>query len=167
MSELYWIRDIEPMRLAIMPRPDGGDALAGEISRLKQIGVDKVVCLLNDAEIEELLLTSEADLCRRNGIGYLSFPIPDRGIPHSTSKFMRLADDLAETVRAGQPVAIHCRAGIGRSSLTAGCTLLRLGIPAGEVFPMLSRARGFTVPDTPLQIEWFNTLTGLGTRSVP
>jgi protein-tyrosine phosphatase len=155
-SEIYWIRDIEPLRLALMPRPRGGEWLEDEISSWKRSGVGVVVSLLHRYEAEELLLLEEELQCVSNGIEYRSFPIRDRSTPESTSAFLALADELAVLVKQGSSVAVHCRAGIGRSALLAGFVLLRLGVAANDVFPVLSRARGLAVPDTSSQIEWFH-----------
>ena len=44
--------------------------------------------------------------------------------------------------------------GIGRSALVAACLLKSQGIGVDEAFAMISRARGFSVPDTEEQREW-------------
>jgi protein-tyrosine phosphatase len=71
------------------------------------------------------LVSAEA-LCRQHGIEFISFPIPDRGVPAS----LRDATDLVRTVvngiGDGKAVAVHCRAGIGRSSLIAASVLVYL-----------------------------------------
>lgn len=46
------------------------------------------------------------------------------------------------------PIAIHCRAGIGRSSLIAASVMTAYHIPAEEAFSLIETARGFAVPDT-------------------
>jgi protein tyrosine/serine phosphatase len=51
-------------------------------------------------------------------------------------------------------VAIHCRAGIGRTGLVAGCLLHLLQVPYEDIFHLLSRSRGLAVPDTAAQVEW-------------
>ena len=51
-------------------------------------------------------------------------------------------------------VGIHCRAGIGRSGLVAACVLSELGTRTDALFPMLSKARRVSVPDTPEQEAW-------------
>jgi len=157
-TEIYWIKDIEPLRLAVMPRPRGGDWLRDEIAGLKSEGVGLVVSLLHEYEIQELALSGEGSECSALGIEYRSFPIRDREMPQQVQVFMGFVDDLTGRLRSGTAVAVHCRAGIGRSAITAGSVLLRLGIPAQQVFPMISRARGLTVPDTQSQIEWFSVL---------
>jgi protein-tyrosine phosphatase len=157
-AEVYWVRDIEPLKLAIMPRPRGGEWLEDEVAGWKQSGITHVVSLLHPYEIEELSISSEEAFCKSSGIEYRSFPIQDRGTPVGSTEFFALVDNLTSLVRNGSGVAIHCRAGIGRCGLTAACVLLKLGISAPAAFPILSRARGLAVPDTPSQIEWFQSV---------
>jgi Predicted protein-tyrosine phosphatase len=157
-AEIYWIHDIKPLRLAVMPRPRGGEWLEDEIADWKRSGVAVVVSLLHRYELEELSLLEEETVCTTQGIEYRSFPIQDGATPESAPEFMVLTDELAALVKNNIAVAIHCRAGIGRSALTAGTVLLRLGVPAEQVFPMLSRARGLSVPNTLSQFVWFHSL---------
>src|SRR5690348_6734699 len=124
--DLYWIRDLQPLRLAIMPRPRGGEWLADEIAAWSALGLQTVVSLLHQYEASELEITDAGELCERHGIRYRSFPILDRGVPDHEATLLTLVDELAASVRAGAAVAVHCRAGIGRSALVAGCVLLRL-----------------------------------------
>jgi hypothetical protein len=163
MPDVYWIRDVEPLRLALMPRPRGGEWLEDEIAGWQRLGINVVVSLLHPYEADELEISKEGSICSARGIEYRSFPIQDRGVPESITPFFALADELAVLVKGGSAVAVHCRAGIGRSALAAGSVLLRLGIPAAEVFPMLSRSRGLAVPDTTSQVEWFHSV---GARAV-
>ena len=53
-AELYWIEGPWPGRLAIVPRPRGGEWLEDEIRSWKQAGVNVVVSLLTNDEITEL-----------------------------------------------------------------------------------------------------------------
>jgi protein-tyrosine phosphatase len=65
-----------------------------------------------------------------------------------------LLDQLHSEILQGKAVAIHCRAGIGRTGLVAGCLLHLLGVPGKDIFRVLSRSRGVAVPDTAEQAEW-------------
>jgi hypothetical protein len=38
----------------------------------------------------------EATLCTNNGIAFLSFPVPDRGVPNDANWAMRFATEVAE-----------------------------------------------------------------------
>lgn len=79
MSRLHWIE--MPGRLAIMARPRADDWLEVDVAEWKTSGVDLVVSLLERDEVSELGLQEEADLCWASGIEFISFPIPDRGVP--------------------------------------------------------------------------------------
>jgi protein-tyrosine phosphatase len=55
---------------------------------------------------------------------------------------------LWKRLAAGKSIAIHCRAGLGRSSMMAACVMVLAGIDPNSVFDLIGAARGFTVPDT-------------------
>lgn len=154
IPELCWISDIAPLRLTQMPRPRAGDWLLEEIAGWQRARVNTVVSLLEPHEVSELELHDEPLFCAYYGIDFLTLPTPDAGTPHSLPQTSALVDDLVARLRRDQGVAIHCRAGIGRSGLLSACVLLRLGVPLAKVFPILSRARRLPVPDTPVQVEW-------------
>src|ERR1700735_4291060 len=111
-SEIYWIDTATAPRLAIMARPRAGDWLEDEVARWKRSGVGIVISLLERDEVDELGLAMEATLCRQNDIEFLSFPIPDRGLPKDADSAMSFAAYVASK---GRSIVIHCRAGIGRS----------------------------------------------------
>ena len=154
--EIYWVPEVATGRLGIMARPRAGEWLRDEVAGWCQAGVKAVVCLLEASEIRELALEDEPVLCHGSEIGFISFPISDRGIPKSVPQTAQLVERVVSLLKAGAPVVIHCRAGIGRSSLIAACVMLRLGFARNEVFPMLSRARGLRVPDTSAQEQWLS-----------
>jgi len=150
-SDLYWIESGSGARLAIMARPRAGDWLEDEIDHWKRSGVAIVVSLLEPEEVADLGLRDEAAICARNGIDFLSFPIADRTIPTDTAEALR----FAARVRAlGKPVAIHCRAGIGRSSIIAAAMLVSEGIRPVQALAAIGEARGLPVPDTDAQRNW-------------
>ena len=141
-------------RLAIMARPRAGDWLEDEITGWKAEEIDTVVSLLERDEVDELGLNLEAALCAREGIEFISFPIADRGVPASARAAERLATSLVSRLRNGKNIAIHCRAGIGRSSVVAACVMVNAGATAPAAFDRISAARGVQVPDTKGQREW-------------
>jgi protein-tyrosine phosphatase len=154
MSDIYLLRDFQSVALAIMPRPRAGDWLEDEISSWRRAEIHTVVSLLEAQEVAELGLGDEPRLCSSHGVEFVSFPIPDRGVPTSFGALNKLVLPLVPKVKGGQMVAVHCRAGIGRSGVVAAGILLRSGIPFAQVFPALRRARGVAVPDTDAQAEW-------------
>jgi protein-tyrosine phosphatase len=153
-AEIFWVPELQGARLAVMPRPRSDEWLSDEVQSWRLAGVTRVISLLEPHETEELRLKLEGELCEVNGLAFTSFPVRDRGVPTSLVQAARLVRSIESDLLRGDGVAIHCRAGIGRSGLIAGCVLINLGIPEPEVFPRITRARGVTVPDTPEQVAW-------------
>jgi protein-tyrosine phosphatase len=165
VPELYWVTELEPHRLALMPAPPGGEWLAQEVAGWHAAGVSTVVSLLEPFEVQELELELESSACDALGIRFLSLPIPDHSIPASASELSALVARLVSQLRSGAAVAVHCRAGIGRTGLVAGCVLHQLGVPFEGIFAALGRARGVRVPDTPEQVEWVRRYAGESSTS--
>jgi protein-tyrosine phosphatase len=164
---MYWLKQIGAPRLTILPRPRGGDWLEDEVRNLRVEGVDVLVSALTPPEIKELNLEKEPDYCIENGISFRSFPILDRDIPDSFGAVRYLAKELSNDLIRGKSVAIHCRAGIGRSSLLAACTLVVMGFSADGAFEMIREARGCTVPDTDLQRAWVDKFAQQAQTAMP
>ncbi len=152
--DIYWVGGLDSLRLGLMARPRSGDWLEDEIAGWRRADVGTVVSLLEAHEVRELDLTREAMLCAEQKIEFISFPIQDRGTPRSGSALSELVEELVVRLKAGAGVAIHCRAGIGRTGLIAACVLCRLGVPYADIFETLSRSRGVAMPDTQGQIDW-------------
>jgi hypothetical protein len=89
--EINWNDGAWPGRLAIMPRPRGGDWLEDELRDSRRQGVDTLVSLLTPEETGELDLADEPVLCERGGIDFFSHPVPDRGLPASRQAVAELA----------------------------------------------------------------------------
>lgn len=153
-TEIYWIDLPGPGRLAIMPRPRGDDWLQGEIDSLKQMGVQSLVSMLTAEEESHYGLTREGPTAQQKGLRFHSHPVPDHQVPESPESAWTMARALAGEFREGRAIAVHCFAGIGRSSLMLACILISLGLDAESAWAKLSEARGFEVPDTREQRDW-------------
>jgi protein-tyrosine phosphatase len=151
---IYWLDLRQRWRLAIMARPRAGDWLDDEVAGWRAERIDVVVGLLEREEIEELGLDQLPAACRAAGIEFVSFPIEDRGVPASVGATDRLVRRLCDALAGGKAVAVHCRAGIGRSSLIAACVLVRSGYDVNAAFETIAKARGVEVPDTEAQRAW-------------
>lgn len=154
--KLYWITNSFPGRLAISARPRGGDWLEDEIAGWRKQGVDVVVSLLTPSENEELNLEDEARLSKAKDIQFLSFPIEDRGVPSSSAKVEQLVAQLGPEIQRGKKVAVHCRQGIGRSSLISAVVLIASGEDIEQALSAISKARGLEVPETAEQRKWLD-----------
>jgi protein-tyrosine phosphatase len=159
-AEIYWIADAPKGRLAVLPRPRGGDWLEDEIQSLRHAGVDILLSLLTQEEIAELDLVHEADCCAACGIQFVSFPIIDRGVPTSVPEALVVVQRLATATGKGKAVAIHCRQGVGRSALMAACILTALGEKPEVALERIAKARGCPLPDTDEQRAWVHRFAG-------
>lgn len=140
-----------PGRLAIAPKPSCLEAL-------RQAGVDILVSALTAKEADKLGLADEPARAAAAGMDFRSAPIPDFSVPQDTAATVALADELAAAVRAGRFVVCHCRGGKGRSTLLAGATLIRLGVPPHAAMTAIGAARGHRVPETRKQRNWLRDL---------
>jgi protein-tyrosine phosphatase len=150
---LFVIERDGPGRLATMACPRGGDWLDDEVEALRAEGVEVLVSALTSSELVELQLSAEPELARQAGLTYISFPTPDRGVPEVAAA-TDLVGQLEERIAGGEFIVVHCRAGIGRSSLIAAAVLVREGLSPAEAWERISAARGLSVPDTEAQRVW-------------
>jgi protein-tyrosine phosphatase len=159
-AEMYEIIPCPQGRLAIMPCPRGGDWLRDELLSLTFRGVSDLVSMLTPSEEVELGLQSEEQFCAELGLRFHRHPVQDRGVPLQPG-FDDFIASLLPILAQQRFIAIHCRAGIGRSAVAAAALLRRLGVSALDAVALISRARGFDVPDTDQQLAF---ILGLGKR---
>lgn len=151
----YWIHQFDnAARLGIMARPRGDDWLDDEIANLKRQKVGLLVSLLENEETNELGLRKEKQICETNDIEFINFPIADRDIPITNDKLDLFINDLTNKLKDGLSTVIHCRMGIGRSSIIAASVLLQAGLKADIIIENISKVRGLKVPDTDKQLQW-------------
>jgi protein-tyrosine phosphatase len=151
--ELYWVEGPWEGRLAVAPRPRGGDWLADEVRSWEEQSIDIVISLLTNAEEDELGLLDESRLCSDAGIKFRSLPVQDMGVP-APGFVEEAAKTLCRDLQAGKAAVVHCRQGIGRSGLLAAATLIQVGVDAESAMASLTAARGVTVPETDEQRRW-------------
>jgi protein-tyrosine phosphatase len=143
--------------LAIIARPRGYDWLEDEMKGLAESGIGVVVYLLTAQENRDLGLTEEARIAGQHGLRFINFPVNDYSVPASPEALFGLVTTLDDLLARGYAVGIHCRQGIGRSSLLAACLLSLSTKNIDDCFNQISNARGTSVPDTTEQLNWVCT----------
>ena len=151
---IYWIEHSGPGRLAILARPQGDEGLENDIQGWRDAGVDTVVSMLTASDNSYLGLSTEGELCRSNGLGFISFPIEDFGVPASLEVTLELVKELDELLASGKSIGFHCNGCIGRAPLIASCVLIYSGESADKAFELISTARGYPIPEAARQAEW-------------
>ena len=160
---IYWIGLETAGRLGISRKPDGGEALDGQMARLAHGMVDQVVSLLEPAEAAGLGLADEGGAAERNGIGFYNFPVQDHSVPADVVHYRRVAKAIERRLNDGQTLVIHCRAGLGRAPSLAIAALIEAGLHPDEAILRVGKARGRPVPETDEQLAFIRAFAaGLG-----
>jgi atypical dual specificity phosphatase len=89
-----------------------------DFRRLQQLGIRRLVNVDERAHSRELL--------HRYGMTECHLPVPDFHAP-TPEQLTTAVKAVKEAVAAGESVAIHCAAGLGRSGTVAACYLVDLG----------------------------------------
>ena len=113
-----------------------------------------VVSLLTPDEEKDLGLEDEEKLARAEGLEFHRLPIPDRGVPSSRTELADLIHFVEAALQRGRHVTIHCRQGIGRSSLVAAALLVGAGQTPDQAFKRVAEVRGVPVLETAEQRDW-------------
>ncbi len=151
---MFKIESIGEGFIAIMAHPAQEQDAAATIASIAGQGVRQVVSLLEPSEASALGLDAEAQLVAAQSMAFVSFPIPDMGLPASLTDFATLAHDLYRQVDAGVNSLVHCRGGVGRSGLLAAAVLLHCDLDPRQACAQITRIRGLRVPETPEQRDW-------------
>lgn len=149
---IYPIASEQPGSLFIMPKPSG-EWLDDDVAHYRSMGANTIISMLEAAEVEELSLQNERIACENNQLNFINFPIQDRGLPDRES-FKKLIGIVTDRLRKNEGVAVHCRAGIGRSGMLVCCALAKFLGSAEDAMDVVSRSRGVEVPDTEEQRDF-------------
>jgi ADP-ribosyl-[dinitrogen reductase] hydrolase len=137
--------------------------------RLKKLLAAGIECFVDLTKPTELL---RYDTHLPFYVEYARKPIKDHGLPGSRAQMTEILDYIANSMRAGRPVYVHCRAGIGRTGTVVGCLLVERGLAGDGALDELNRmwqqcrrSKSWAfIPETDAQAayirEWKPTLDG-------
>ena len=154
VDAVFWIEGSPRVPLAIVLCPYGGSILKDELREIARSGVQTLVSLLEPDEADWLGLAEEGAIAEQLGMHFISHPIQDVHVPVNVHLFRKFVSGLAERLRAGERIGMHCRGSIGRAPLTAACTMIHLGWDAKDALEAIQTARGYEIPDTAEQLRW-------------
>ena len=152
IPDVYEVTAVGRGCLYVMPRPSS-EWLKDDIIYFSTLEINTVISHLEKQEEREVGLSKEGALLNEAGIEFLSYPIKDRGLPE-VDQYAVFIETIYQRLFAGENIAVHCRAGIGRTGLTASCLLVRDGYESLVAMDMVSAARGTQIPDTEEQYDF-------------
>lgn len=125
--------------LSAMPgRFEPWPAFEAEAQRAR---LDRVVCLTPASELSELSPAYQAAVADgAPGFRWVHLPMPNFGVPGDAAGFRREVRLIADALRRGESVLLHCAAGIGRTGTVAACILKALGLPTDEALQRVHEA---------------------------
>lgn len=115
-----WLRKGE---LAGTQRPGLTLDLDLDLSALSRVGISVLVSL--ESEVDPI----DRSALKRHGIQGISLPIPDMGTP-SMPDAEQLCQKMAALIAQGEAIALHCKAGIGRTGTMLVAYLIGEGMSA-------------------------------------
>ena len=141
-----------PGKLLLHSMPGRFEAIERVWHQIRSDAIGAIICLNEPHEIR-LKSAKYAEALESGTVPcpVMPFEIREGGIPEDRNAFWALANNVANRLRCGEGVLIHCAGGVGRTAMLAVSVLLALGASIGEAESLVSRA-GSMVETMP-QIE--------------
>lgn len=115
-----------------------GQPLIDEFKWLKQEGCTSIIDLRKDGEYGEVTIDSLISGFKETGLKFYNIPIPDGKVPDEKQVIAFL--ELIQKPEV-QPALIHCRSGVGRTSLFAA--VYRYSIQGWSMRKAIEESRNF------------------------
>jgi Polymorphic toxin system, DSP-PTPase phosphatase len=154
--DLWWV---EPGKLAGMPMPliatarrenptSPLNAYDDDLLLLDAVGIRAVVGMLN--------IPIDSVIYRSAGFAHHLMPIPDGGVP-TREQFEEYLRFVRGQLQAGNPTAVHCAAGLGRTGTVLAGYLIAEGVPVERAISIIRAARPGAI-ETRQQIYFLQSL---------
>ncbi len=151
--------------LLLSAQPASQGALALALRDYRSAGAALLVSLLPEHELAALGLGQLDADCGRSELRWAHCPIDDFAAPGERFEraWSRLAPDLHALLDRGQSVALHCRAGLGRTGTVAARILMERGMPAQQAIDQVRATRPGSI-ETSVQERYLHALQPGPTR---
>jgi predicted protein tyrosine phosphatase len=146
-----------PGQLWLGSMPGRFEAWSAFEQQAQRSGLALVVCLTPRAELAELSPAYHAAVTAgRLPFRWQEVAMRNFGLPQEPAAFRRDIQQIADTLRRGDSVLLHCAAGMGRTGTAAACVLKALGLDTQEALDHV-RAAGSNPQNAEQSglVDWF------------
>lgn len=110
-------------------------------AKARDAGLQLVVSLAPLEELEQLSRAYHRAVVQGAlPFRWMSLPMRNFGLPEDPPAFRRGVQQIADALRGGDVVLLHCAAGLGRTGSAAACVLKTLGFDAAEALQRVRTA---------------------------
>ncbi|KAI8377289.1 protein-tyrosine phosphatase-like protein [Blakeslea trispora] len=97
-----------------------------DFERMRSFGINTIVCCLDDKELSFLGASwpDYSKAAKAHGLKVYRLPMVEGGCPKTFSEVHEIVKKVNVEISQGNHVLAHCRGGVGRAGLFAGCWLL-------------------------------------------
>jgi len=127
-----------------------------DISVIQRNGIQVVVTLVTDAELQEMGIPDLHQKLNSCDIETVHFPISDKWIPSSMDDLIALVQLILVRIKRGKCILVHCNGGKGRTGLVVTATLVALGMDPDKAVEFIRKSRdGMINPAQLLYVKSF------------
>lgn len=127
-----------------------------DFARLRSLGVNRLILLVQDAELQRWSDPSIVERGSAAGVTVLRHPIPDGQPPASANDLNDILSEIRDGRRKGN-VAVACMGGVGRTGTVAACALVAGGMTPDEAISTVRAVRHPTAVETDQQERFVRT----------
>jgi protein-tyrosine phosphatase len=140
------------------------DAVRRDLASIAATGANLLVTLVEATELPLSLADWRAEAAAA-GLALLHLPIPDFGVPDAAFEAAWREADLTGRLVRGETVALHCRAGLGRTgTIAARLVVESAGLDADAAIARVRRDHAAEAVETAAQVDYLRTLSARGSR---
>jgi len=112
-----------------------------DIQVLLNLGVEVVVTLMTQAELQKMKLTHLPEVIKQANMESIYFSITDKWLPDSVDEFIKIVYAVIEQIKLGKKIAVHCNGGKGRTGLLVVACLIQLGMTQTDATNKIRKVR--------------------------
>lgn len=128
-------------------------AVRRDLARIAARGAGLLVTLVEAGELPLPIADWRAEVAAA-GLAFLHLPIPDYGVPDEAFEAGWRAADVTGLLARGDTIALHCRAGLGRTGTIAARLLIELsGLDAESAVARVRRDHAAEAVETAAQVH--------------